>query len=278
VHKLLERQLHRAFGDAPPDAPGMRAFLAAVDEAYAASDEDRRLIERSLDITSRIMFEKNEALRSARDAAERAKEGAEETSREKGVLLHEIHHRVKNNLQVVVSLLNLQAGSKDQEACRSCFTEATDRIRSMAMVHEMLYEGGDFSALDFSDYAERIARNLLQPDGERCVLSLDLAPLRIGIDQAVPCGLIITEALMNCMKHGRDADGRLRVSMRLADEGLCQVLEIADEGPGFPPSFSSGEGGKFGRILMTSLAEQALGEIRFSNRDGAVLRLVLGKV
>jgi len=194
---------------------------------------------------------------------------------EKKVLLQEIHHRVKNNLQVIVSLLNLQAGAKSHEGCRSCIGEATGRIRSMATIHEILYESGDFSSLDFAAYTERIARTAAQTADVRCSLDLNLEPLHIGLEQAVPCGLIISEALTNALKYGRDGEGRVRVSMRLAGEKERIVVEVSDSGPGFPPDFEKPGGRGLGRTLMVSLAEQARGEIHFENRGGASVRLVV---
>jgi two-component sensor histidine kinase len=275
MHKLLRRQIARAFGGAGevPDLPGMRDFLAAVDEAYAAADEDRAMLERSLDITSSIMLKKNRELRAAMETIAEARDRAERDDREKGLLLREIHHRVKNNLQVIVSLLNLQADAKDVEGYRAFIVEATGRIMSMAMVHEMLYENGDFSALDFSAYAERIARSAARSSESDPDLDLSLARVLLPLDQAVPCGLILNEALTNSFKYGRGEDGSARVSMRLEAEGARMRMEIGDKGPGFPPGFA--ESGGLGHTLMASLAAQIQGEIRFENRGGALVSLEL---
>ena len=198
---------------------------------------------------------------------------------EKKLLLQEIHHRVKNNLQVIVSLLNLQAGAKEQAGCRECIGEATGRIRSMATIHEILYESGDFSTLDFPAYAERIVKSAAQASAARCDLDLRLAPLRVGLDQAMPCGLILSESLTNSFKYGRSPDGRVRIRLLLREEGQGIFMEVADSGPGFPVAFLEGTGLQgLGRTLMLSLAEQAQGEIRFCNESGAVLRLTLNSI
>jgi two-component sensor histidine kinase len=280
MHKLLQRQIARAFGSAEgglPDSPRLRELLLAVDAAYAAADDDRLMLERSLDLTSQIMLKKNEALRAARDAAERAKDGAESADREKGLLLREIHHRVKNNLQVIVSLLNLQAGAKGHEGYRGFISEATGCIMSMAAIHEMLYESGDFSSLDFSAYAERIARSAARASGAASSLDLRLPPVSLALEQAMPCGIIINEALTNSFKYGREEDGRVRIRMSLAFEGPKIVVEVADSGPGFPPGFAEAQGGGLGRSLMAALAEQLQGAIRFENRGGALVTLVLDR-
>jgi two-component sensor histidine kinase len=116
------------------------------------------------------------------------------------------------------------------------------------------------------DYVERISRSIVLPDRESRELSLRLNKVHIGIAQTVPCGLIITEALLNALKYGRDERGKLSITINLAVEAICVVLEISDSGPGFPPGFPEGDGKRFGYILMTSLASQARGEIHFENR------------
>jgi two-component sensor histidine kinase len=274
MHKLLQRQISRAFGGAEPDSPRLRELLLAVDAAYIAADDDRLMLERSLDLTSRIMLKKNEELQAARDAAETARERAEKADHEKGVLLREVHHRVKNNLQVIVSILSLQAAAKGHEGYRAFIGEATGCIMSMATIHEMLYESGDFSSLDFSAYAKRIARNAARFSGAKSSLDLRLAPIALALEQAMPCGLIINEALTNSLKHGRAEDGRVRITMGLAWEGKRIVVDVADAGPGFPPDFAEAQGGGLGRTLMSSLAEQIQGEIHFENRGGAHVRLI----
>jgi two-component sensor histidine kinase len=270
MHKLLQRQLAGAFGGEVPGSPQLRKLLLAVDEAYAAADDDRLLLERSLDITSQIMLKKNEELRAAKDRAEKA-------DREKGLLLREIHHRVKNNLQVIVSLLNLQAEAKGNAAYREFIGEAGSCIMSMATIHEMLYESGDFSALDFSAYAERIARSAARASSVESSLDLHLSPVALALEQAMPCGMIINEALTNSFKHGRGTDGRVKITMRTAFEGPKIVVEVADSGPGFPPNFAAERGAGLGHTLMTALASQLQGEIHFENSRGARVRLVLDR-
>jgi two-component sensor histidine kinase len=147
----------------------------------------------------------------------------------------------------------------------------------MATIHEILYESDDFSSLDFAAYAERIARTAARAADSECSLDLRLESVRIGLERAVPCGLILSEALSNAIRHGRSEDGKARISLRLAEEESRVVIEVADSGPGFPPDFGEGAGRAIGRILMLGLAEQARGEISFENDGGARVRLVLGR-
>jgi two-component system, sensor histidine kinase PdtaS len=275
MHKLLQRQILRAFGGSPPDSPQLLELLRTVDEAYAAADDDRLMLERSLEITSQIMLKKNEELRHARDVAEKAKDKVERADHEKALLLQEIHHRVKNNLQVIVSLLNLEANAKGHEGFRSYINEATGRIMSMATVHEILYESGDFSSIDFSTYLERIAKNAARASNVESNLVFRLEPIVIALDLAIPCGLILNEALTNSFKYGKGGDGTVRLSILLAREGSKIVVEVADSGPGFPPGFAMAEGRGLGCALMASLAGQIEGDVSFENEDGAHVRLAL---
>ena len=277
MHKLLQRQLRRAFGEKAPDAQGMDRFIEAVDAAYTAADDDRQMLERALDITSQLMLEKNQELEAAIESTERAKESAEQASSEKGLLLREIHHRVKNNLQIIVSLLNLQAGSRDDEEFRSDISEVTDRIMSMAVVHELLYESGDFSSLDFAAYLERIAAGAARTAGPACELKLDLRPVRVSLDKAVPCALIVSEALTNAIKHGKGPDGRSSIRLRLCEWDHHVEIEVADSGPGFTPGIHELERHGIGVTLMTALAEQVQGRISFGNSGGAFVRLEMGR-
>jgi Signal transduction histidine kinase len=274
--------------------PAMVAFILifyysrkALEELVRGlHDAEARLTAQNeqLESASALLRQKNADLELSIEAAERAKEKAEAASREKELLLHEIHHRVKNNYQVIISMLNLQAGAKAAGGERTSFAEATERIRSMAMVHEILYESDNLSSLDFADYIRRIGNNVINPDGRRAILELELEPLQIELDRAMPCGLIVTEALINALKHGRGEDGCARVSVSLAGGRDGAVLEIADGGRGFP-SAGPERDSSFGMSLMSALAFQAGGEISFENRSaeggskgetgGARVRLVL---
>jgi two-component sensor histidine kinase len=148
---------------------------------------------------------------------------------------------------------------------------------SMATIHEMLYESGDFSSLDFSAYAERIARSAARASNAESSLDLRLSPVALALEQAMPCGIIINEALTNSFKYGRGEDGRVRITLRLTTEDSRIVVEVADSGPGFPLGFAEADGGGLGHTLMAALAQQLQSEIRFENDGGARVRLILNR-
>ena len=143
---------------------------------------------------------------------------------EKVILLKEIHHRVKNNLQVISSLLDLQVEMVHDGLMRKYFQDCQDRIRSMALVHEKLYQSRDFSAVDFSGYIDELVRHLHRayaPDRSLIDLEVDAGAISLSIDQAIPCGLIVNELVSNALKHAfhRQRSGKVRVGFRIGEIG-----------------------------------------------------------
>lgn len=152
----------------------------------------------------------------------------------------------------------------------------------MAEVHELLYESGDFSRVDFARYAERLVASAAEAAGMGARVDLRLEPLSLSLDQAIPCGLFLNEALTNAFKYGTEAEGEGRISVSMGSSGSSARLEVSDGGPGFPADlvFPGGAasrpqaGGRgLGLMLMETLAGQLKGEISASSAGGA--RLVL---
>ena len=203
---------------------------------------------------------------TVRDVTEqRAAERRMETSlREKEVLLREVHHRVKNNMAVMSSLFYLQQRyAKDPDTIR-VFRESESRVRSMAMVHEVLYRSSDLSAVDFSRYLESLVEHLANVyrgtlPGLR--LELDLEPIRLSIEQAVPCGLLLNEVLTNAFKHAF-VDGAPPVLHVLARARNGEVrIEVIDNGVGIPDDHAPDRTQTLGLRLMQALTEQLDGTI-----------------
>jgi PAS domain S-box-containing protein len=179
--------------------------------------------------------------------------------REKELLVKEIHHRVKNNLQVVSSLLGLQARSVADPATRAKFEESQSRVQSLAMLHEGLYQSEDFVEVDVSAYIPRMAEHLFQTFGarDRVRLHVGLDPLRLHMDVAVPCGLIITELLSNSLKYAfpDERPGEIAIELRaLPADGIR--LTVSDNGVGMRPGFDWRSGSTLGLRLVRTLAEQ----------------------
>lgn len=205
----------------------------------------------------------------------RAEERMEASLHEKEILLREIHHRVKNNLQIISSLLNLQKQAVASPTAQSVLDESRGRIASMAMIHEQLYRSRDFSGLDVGEYLDQFLPRLVSAcKGDREIsLVLEAAAIPLSLEQAIPFGLILNELATNAIKHGfrTRTHGTLRVSAALED-GEVQV-EVEDDGEGMPPGVSLSAPDTLGLQLVVSLAEQLKGSVSVDSPGGVRFRL-----
>jgi PAS domain S-box-containing protein len=200
--------------------------------------------------------------------------------REKNLLLKEVHHRVKNNMQVIVSLLSLQAAQIEDPDVLDKFRVSQDRILSMALVHEMLYGSEDLSSIDFRHYIESLTGTLFRSfgvDSGAIGLDLDLEPIRLGIDDAVPCGLILQELVSNALKYafpeGWKPKPRIRIEFRRADDGLR--LTVADNGRGMPETTDLDRKKTLGFKLVHILGrEQLEGTVEVKRENGTQVTLM----
>lgn len=199
---------------------------------------------------------------------------------EKEVLLREVHHRVKNNMQVITSLLNLQARTIDDPKYREMFDESKNRIRAMAIVHEKLYQTEDIAKIDFSDYISSLANGLFMFYGVRASLvslSIEAKDIVLGIDTAIPCGLIINELLTNALKYafpdGRE--GLIGITVK-RDETMenAYMLTVKDNGIGLPEGYDFRDSKSLGLLLVTSLAEHQLqGSLKVTRENGTAFHI-----
>jgi len=193
--------------------------------------------------------------------------------KEKEVMLKEIHHRVKNNMQIVSSLLSLQLDHLHDEEARSMFIESQNRIASMALIHEKLYQSSDLARIDFSDYLGDLTENLAGMVGAQArniSFQLKSGEVLLGIDTAIPCGLIVNELVSNAYKHGFPKGGPGQVTLtfeRLADGRLR--LEVADTGRGIPDGIDLQKTHSLGMQLVHTLVRQLRGTIEVRRGNGA---------
>ncbi|MBI5442829.1 MAG: HAMP domain-containing protein, partial [Deltaproteobacteria bacterium] len=176
-----------------------RAFDGMAEKLSAVTVSRDRLLE---EVAEREQAE--EALQKAHDELTREVEERTREVRQKEVLLKEVHHRVKNNLQVISSLVNLQADGSADQTVREVLKDVTDRVRSMALVHEKLYQSADLARIDFAEYSRSLLAYLWRSQGAAAAdvrLVFDLAPVSLPVDTAVPCGLILNELAGNALKH-----------------------------------------------------------------------------
>jgi PAS domain S-box-containing protein len=195
----------------------------------------------------------------------------------KEVLLKEIHHRVKNNLQVVSSLLNLQESAVADPAARKVFLECQTQIQSMAMVHEVLYRSSDFEGVDMQKYFERLVDYLAgvyDAAYRGLSWSIDANSVALDLDEAIPIALIVNELVSNSLKHAFPDGRQGGIRLALAERGGDWLLEVSDDGIGFEASRKSDEEKGIGTDLVHALAAQLHGHVSFSTEDGAVVRIL----
>lgn len=188
------------------------------------------------------------------------------SNREKAVLLKEIHHRVKNNLQIISSLLNLQSRTFDDERTKELYDMSLTRIQSMAMVHELLYRSDNFSRINYKKYLERLVHPLIEAmknENTEITFELKVDEIELNINTSIPLGLLINEILTNSLKHGlkEQEKGKIYVSIEKNNEGKFH-LKIGDDGIGFTPKNRFEDSDTLGLQLISSLIEQLGGEIK----------------
>ncbi len=257
--------------------------LASVNSALSREIAERKLAEEAL-IQYRERLEvlvrertqelgrANASLKAEIIEREHAEERVRASLREKEILLKEIHHRVKNNLQIISTLLDLQSEHIEDERSLRYFRDSQDRIKSMALVHEKLYQTRDFISINFGEYLANLARYLFNSyitDPDRISLRLDVAPATLEIDQALPFGLIVSELVSNSMKYAFP-DGRGgEIAVRLRVEGDSGIeLMVRDDGVGLPPGLDFRNTDSLGLQLVTMLVSQIRGEIEPGNEGG----------
>ena len=197
---------------------------------------------------------------------------------EKSVLLREIHHRVKNNMQVISSLLRMQSRNLEDETALTMLADIGGRVRSMALVHEKLYGTDSLARVDFADYMRSLTEDVLSGYGARragVVAAYELEPLEFTIDTAVPCGLILNELVTNALKYAypAGAGGELRIALRRLDDGRCELL-VADDGPGLPAGLDWRDAPSLGLRLVVNLVEHQLrGSVEVEQGTGLGFRI-----
>lgn len=194
---------------------------------------------------------------------------------EKEVLLKEIHHRVKNNLQIISSLLNLQSGFIDDEAALQMFKESQSRIQSMALVHEKLYQSDDLARVPFAEYVESLVNFLTRSYGSGQVrVSLDVASVFLSLDTSIPCGLMISELVSNAFKYAfpDGHSGELYIQLKPVDNEHYDLV-VGDTGIGFPEEINFFETDSLGLQLVTTLVTQLDGEITLNRDKGTEFRI-----
>ncbi|MEN6574676.1 histidine kinase dimerization/phosphoacceptor domain -containing protein [Methanobacterium aggregans] len=195
---------------------------------------------------------------------------------EKEVLLREIHHRVKNNLQIISSLLNLQSHYIEDEETLDVLMESKNRIKTMAIVHEELYRSPNLTNINFKEYLERLLSNLFYSygiNGEIIEPKFDLEESNISIDTAIPCGLIINELVTNSLKYAFPKGRKGKIEVSLKSNGGAYILKIADNGTGLPEGIEPENAETLGLQLVNSLVRQIEGSMELIRNNGTEFKI-----
>jgi len=236
-----------------------RLFDCKVEPLHDANGQLLGVIGIALDITDRKL----------------AEEQIKNSLKEKEQLLKEIHNRVKNNLQVISSLLNLQAGYIKDAHARERFKETQDRLKAMVLIHEKLYQSQDLTSIDFGSYIRNLAVHLFrshQVNAHAIALHLDVpqSGINLDIDRAMPCGLIINELVANSLQYAFPGGARGEIQLAFHEDAQRQItLEVGDTGVGLPENLDFRQAESLGFLLINSLTEQIQGTITLDRRGGA---------
>ena len=196
--------------------------------------------------------------------------------KEKEMLLREIHHRVKNNLQIVSSLLNLQSYHVDEEEALDILTESKNRIKTMALVHEELYRSPNLTNISFNEYLERLVSNLFYSYGvnkQNITPKFHMEEIKIGIDTAIPCGLIVNELVTNSLKYAFTNDMGGNIEVTLKADGDMYAMKVADNGVGLPADIEPENVETLGLQLVANLVKQLDGNFEINRANGTEFKI-----
>ncbi|HWQ19680.1 MAG TPA: PAS domain S-box protein [Methanotrichaceae archaeon] len=259
---------------------GAIELIKDITEIKKAKDElsDARVeLENRVRERTRELKNSNEALIEEIQERKHAECMIRSSLQEKEVLLREVYHRVKNNLQIISSLLSLQSEYIKDEKAIEAFRESRNRIRSMSLIHEKIYRSQDLTKIDFVDYSRNLISALMAAYNIRknaIEVRLNAEGVFLEIDKAIPCGLIINELVSNALKHAFNQSLRGVIKIELKSQGDNElVLIISDDGCGFPEEMDVSKSKSFGLKLVSTLVEQLKGTIDLHREGGTQFRI-----
>lgn len=257
---------------------GAQDYLLKDDMARFAPAVEREIRDaqtrRGRELAERALNESEERLTVQGATLERQTE----VLHQRETLLREIHHRVKNNMQVMSSLLSLQSRAASNPETSRMLADNQNRIQSMALLHEILYQSEDLALVDFSKYVMRMVDHLFRSYGvnsQQIRLCVELDQVALELDDALPSGLLISEVISNSLKHGfpDGREGEVRIEMRRQSQATVSLV-LSDTGVGLPPDLDWTTTRSLGLRLVRALAQQLRGNLEIRSQGGTVVRLV----
>jgi PAS domain S-box-containing protein len=215
------------------------------------------------------------------DEHRKAEAKIKESLKEKEVLLKEIHHRVKNNMQIISSLLNLQSRQIKDPEIVDIFKESQSRVKSMSMIHERLYQSKTLSSINFGEYINSLSLDLLRTyasDPDLVKLNINAEKIRVNIDTAIPCGLILTELVSNAFKYAFPDGRKGEIKIDFYKKGDLFTLKVSDNGVGIPESLDHENTTSLGLLLVNSLIKQIDGDLTLETSPGSTFTMKFKEV
>jgi len=248
-----------------------KADLANEVAVRAAAEQKLRQLNESLD--RRVEARTADAHREL-EVRKRTERELKESLREKETLLKEVHHRVKNNLQIVSSLLHLQFEQSTEPAVRDELLESVARVRSMALIHQELYAAPSLARIDVGAYTRNLVDILRHSTNPNAEVEVSVDPVAADLDQAAPFALILNELVTNAFKHGHSPNG-CNVQVVVAHEDSGFSVTVRDEGPGLPNGFDPHSSATLGIRLIDALVRQLRGKLTITTGRGSTFRVLV---
>ena len=253
-------------------------FGPVIEHRIVRADGEIQYLVINMDVVPLTKNQSSHIYGSVQDISNRKmiEEKLQETIEEKEMLLKEIHHRVKNNLMIISSLLNLQSRYiKDQDS-KDIFKESQHRAESMAIIHEKLYQSNNFKRINFKDYIDSLSKSLLNTyvtDSNNIKLEIDAAPIFLNINTAIPLGLTVNELITNSLKHAFPDGNSGTINLNIHQKDDHYELIIKDDGIGFPVDLDYENSESLGLMIVNSLVNQIDANISLLNDNGAEFKI-----
>ncbi|MTI87094.1 MAG: hypothetical protein FH748_03905 [Balneolaceae bacterium] len=283
-HKLLQRQIKKSIGTLDTASDKLKQLLKWVSQAYNDFEEDRSLLERSLELTSSELVERNNSLQAENAKLIEVQEKLIQKEKklkasvdEKEILLQEIHHRVKNNLAVISGLLYLQAETEAEGKAKSKLQETQSRIHSMSMIHEMLYENKSFSSINMEKYLYDLVQTILnnfRPEDLDIDFQMEAEALIVDMERAIPIALLTNEVTINSLKYAYPVakKGIIKIKFFRLNKSMIQLV-ISDNGIGLPDSVDLENPTSLGYMLIKAFVDQLRGTLDMDTSSGTEFKV-----